>query len=72
MHAEDMKRVGRLLSQEQAAFREFFDDCFPRQWRFVLRRIDDDQKAARDIVQAALTRGVRRLKTYRGEASLFT
>ena len=72
MHEEDIKLVGRLLSQEQAAFREFFDDYFPRLFRFALRRIDDDQEAARDIVQAALTRAVRRLETYRGEASLFT
>ena len=72
MHEEDLKLVARLMSREQAAFQAFFDDYFPRLFRFTLRRVSDDQEAARDIVQAALTRGVRRLETYRGEASLFT
>ncbi len=72
MHSEDIKLVGRLMSRDQAAFQEFFDDYFPRLFRFTVRRVGDDPEVARDIVQAALTRGVRRLETYRGEASLFT
>lgn len=72
MHEEDLKLVSRLMSRDQAAFQEFFDDYFPRLFRFTLRRVNDDQDDARDIVQAAMTRGVRRLETYRGEASLFT
>ena len=72
MHEEDKKLVDRMMSRDQAAFREFFDDYFPRLYRFILRRVSEDPEAARDIVQAALTRGVRRLETYRGEASLFT
>lgn len=60
------------MSRDTAAFNEFFADYFPRLFRFTLRRVNDDQEAARDIVQAALARGVRRLETYRGEASLFT
>ena len=72
MHEEDLKLVRRLMSRDHAAFREFFDDYFPRLFRFALRRVNEDPEAARDIVQAALTRGVRRLETYRGEASLFT
>jgi len=72
MHREDQELVRRLLSQDQASFRAFFDDYFPRLFRFILRRVNGDEEAARDIVQAALSRGVRRLETYRGEASLFT
>jgi RNA polymerase sigma-70 factor (ECF subfamily) len=72
MHEEDLKLVDKLKARDGAAFREFFDDYFPRLFRFALRRVDGDQDAARDIVQAALVRGVRRLETYRGEASLFT
>jgi RNA polymerase sigma-70 factor (ECF subfamily) len=72
MHEEDRKLAERLMSRDGAAFNEFFADYFPRLFRFTLRRVNDDQEAARDIVQAALTRGVRRLETYRGEASLFT
>ena len=72
MHEDDPKLVGKLMSRDHAAFREFFDDYFPRLFRFTLRRVDGDEEVARDIVQAALGRGVRRLETYRGEASLFT
>jgi RNA polymerase sigma-70 factor (ECF subfamily) len=72
MYTEDLALVGRLLSRDDAAFRAFFDDYFPRLFRFILRRLNGDEEAARDIVQAALSRGVRRLETYRGEASLFT
>lgn len=72
MHEEDIKLVRLLMSRDEAAFRDFFDDYFPRLFRFALRRVGEDPEAARDIVQAALTRGVRRLETYRGEASLFT
>lgn len=72
MNEEDLKLVRRLMSRDNAAFRDFFDDYFPRLFRFTLRRVNGDQEAARDIVQAALSRGVRRLETYRGEASLFT
>jgi RNA polymerase sigma-70 factor (ECF subfamily) len=72
MHEDDLKLVGKLMAREHAAFREFFDDYFPRLFRFTLRRVNGDQEAARDIVQAALVRGVRKLDTYRAEASLFT
>jgi RNA polymerase sigma-70 factor (ECF subfamily) len=72
MHTEDLALVRRLMSRDDAAFRAFFDDYFPRLFRFILRRLNGDEEAARDIVQASLSRGVRRLETYRGEASLFT
>ncbi|NNM62654.1 MAG: RNA polymerase sigma factor [Steroidobacteraceae bacterium] len=72
MHQEDLELVRKLLSRDDAAFREFFDDYFPRLFRFTLRRVQGDEEVARDIVQAALTRGVRKLDTFRGEASLFT
>ena len=72
MHHEDLKLVRKLLSRDDASFREFFDDYFPRLFRFVLRRLNGDEEAARDVVQAALVRGVNKLETYRAEASLFT
>ena len=72
MHEDYLKLVATLLLRDHAAFREFFDDYFPRLFRFTLRRVGGDQEAARDVVQAALSRGVRKLDTYRAEASLFT
>lgn len=72
MHHDDLKLVRKLLSRDDGAFREFFDDYFPRLFRFVLRRVNADEEVARDVVQAALIRGVNKLQTYRAEASLFT
>ena len=72
MHEDDRNLVRRLLADDGNAFRAFFDDYFPRLFRFILRRVDGDEEAARDVVQSALIKGMRRLETYRGEASLFT
>ncbi len=72
MHEDDRQLVRKLISGDHAAFRGFFDDYFPRLFRFIVRRVNGDEDSARDIVQSALIRGVRKLDTYRGEASLFT
>lgn len=72
MHPEDRHLVERLLKGDEVAFREFFSDYFPRLFRFILRRVGSDEEAARDVVQAALVRAIRKLHLYRGEASLFT
>jgi RNA polymerase sigma-70 factor, ECF subfamily len=72
MHHEDRGLVQQLLDGDQVAFREFFHNYFPRLYRFILRRVGYDEEVARDIAQATLARGVRKLHLYRGEASLFT
>lgn len=72
MHEDDRNLVTRMLAGEQRAFKQFFDDYFPRLFRFALRRTDHDAEAARDIVQSTLLKGVHKLETYRAEASLFT
>ena len=72
MHQEDRQLVRELIARDSAAFRAFFDDYFPRMFRFILRRVDGDEEVARDIVQSALIKAVRKLASYRGEASLFT
>ncbi|MDE2306318.1 MAG: sigma-70 family RNA polymerase sigma factor [Gammaproteobacteria bacterium] len=71
-YEDDLQLVGKLIRQDQEAFRAFFDDYFPRLYRFVLRRLQGDSEAARDVAQAALIKAVRHLESYRGEASLFT
>jgi RNA polymerase sigma-70 factor (ECF subfamily) len=72
VHEQDCQLVQKLLEGDQAAFQQFFEGYFPRLYRFILRRTADDADSARDVVQAALIKGVRKLDTYRGEASLFT
>jgi RNA polymerase sigma-70 factor (ECF subfamily) len=61
-----------LLQGDQATFDRFFNEFFPRLYRFVHARVGGDHDAAQDLCQQALTRGLTRFAQYRGEASLFT
>ncbi len=61
-----------MLAGDERAFHAFFDDYFPRVYRFALPRLGRQEDAARDVVQAAMTKAIRNLKNYRGEAALFT
>lgn len=68
----DTALVTRLLRGEDAAFEEFFRCYFPRLYRFALTRLGHDHDAAEEVVQATLCRAITVLRTYRGEAALFT
>lgn len=69
---DDRARAARMLEGDERAFEEFFQDTFPRLYRFTLPRVGYDADAAEEVVQAALGRAVLKLATYRGEAPLFT
>jgi RNA polymerase sigma-70 factor, ECF subfamily len=69
---EDRRLVKRLLAHDRNAFNEFFDGYFPRLYRFARTRLDDDPEVTKEIVHVTLTKAIRKLATYRGEASLFT
>jgi len=68
----DKALVRRLLSGDEAAFRQFFDGHFSRLYRFALRRTEGDADAAEEIAQKTLITAMRKLHTFRGEATLFT
>jgi len=71
-HQSDRELVQRMLGGDQEAFRQFFDLHFPGLYRFALARLGHDADAAEEVAQSALSKVVRKLHTYRGEASLFT
>jgi RNA polymerase sigma-70 factor (ECF subfamily) len=71
-HPVDRELVRALLYGQRQSFDRFFADYFPRLFRFVLPRVDRDPAAAEDLCQHVLSRAIRSLATYRGEASLFT
>src|ERR671928_2152198 len=60
-----------MLGGDEGAFDEFFADYFPRLFRFAVLRLRD-QDAAEDLVQNSLISAVRNLRSWRGEATLFT
>ncbi len=69
---EDKKLAKQLLAGNERAFNRFFDEHFARLYRFALVRLGDDEDAARDIAQITLSKALRKLHSYRGEAALFT
>jgi RNA polymerase sigma-70 factor, ECF subfamily len=69
---EDRRRVRALLAGDSTAFDVFFNEYFPRVYRFVLPRVEYSVADAQDICQETLLRALRRLGTYRGEAALYS
>ena len=69
---EDRRLVKRLLAHDRDAFNAFFDGYFPRLYRFARTRLGGDPDTTKEIVQVTLTKAVRKLDSYRGEAALFT
>jgi RNA polymerase sigma-70 factor (ECF subfamily) len=69
---DDRQLVGRMLAGEERAFTAFFDEYFPRVYRFALPRLNRDEELAKDVVQATLIKAVRGLPGFRGDAALFT
>ncbi len=72
MNPSDRELVDRLLRGDTRAFELFFNEYYPKLYRFVKRRIPQDAAAAEDIAQGTLCRALEGLRGYRGEAALFT
>ncbi len=72
VYFEDRKLVKQLLTGDERAFDQFFDENFARLYRFALTRLSDDPDAAREVAQLTLTKAIRKLRSYRGESALFT
>jgi len=68
---DDRDLVEKLLAGDERAFAEFFATYAPRLFRFAMRRAGDED-LAEEITQTTLIAGVSKLKTWRGEATLFT
>ena len=71
-HEADKELVAQLTRGDESAFRRFFDDYFPRLYRFALNRLDGDEETTKDVVQVTMTKAVQKLETWRGEAALYT
>jgi RNA polymerase sigma-70 factor, ECF subfamily len=71
MNQGDLELVERLLRGDARAFDEFFNEYYPKLFRFVKRRVSD-ASLAEDVAQGALCRALQSLRGFRGEAALFT
>lgn len=72
MTNNDQELVQRLLRGERAGFDEFFNEYYPKLYRFVKRRMPRDASGAEDVAQATLCRALESLQGFRGEAALLT
>jgi len=72
MSSNERDLVRRMLVGDERAFTEFFDGYFPGLFRFALARMGRDEDAAEEVVQATLAAAIQKLRTFRGEAALFT
>jgi RNA polymerase sigma-70 factor (ECF subfamily) len=71
MSQGDRELVEKLLRGDARAFDEFFNEYYPKLFRFVKRRVSD-AALAEDVAQGALCRALKSLRGFRGEAALFT
>lgn len=72
LYLDDKRLVKQMLANDQRAFDRFFGDNFARLYRFAATRMPDDSEGTREVVQVVLTKAIRKLHTFRGEAALFT
>lgn len=69
--ARDRRLVQRLRKDDQRALHVFYDEYFPKLYRYAARRMKSSQDID-EVVQAVLTTAARRIETYRGESTLLT
>jgi RNA polymerase sigma-70 factor (ECF subfamily) len=71
LHADDLKLARSLVTGDEKMFNQFFEQFFPRLYRFAFSRLSDES-IVEDVVQSTLMNAMRGMKNYRGEASMFT
>ncbi|MGA9573957.1 MAG: RNA polymerase sigma factor [Lysobacterales bacterium] len=71
-YINDRKRARELLAGDEDDFKRFFEDYFPRLYRFAVERLSGDRQATQEVVQSTLSRTLLNLHKYRGESALFT
>ena len=69
---QDQSLARQVAGGDQKAFDCFFQEYFPRLFRFTLSRVDNDPELAEEIVQRTMCIVVQKMGSYRGEARLFT
>jgi RNA polymerase sigma-70 factor (ECF subfamily) len=70
--SSETELIRRMLAGEERAFNTFFENYFPRVYRFALPRLGGDVEAAKEVVQTTMIKAIRNVAGYRGEAAMFT
>ncbi len=69
--ARDKRLVRGMLKGDQRVLQAFYDEYFPKLYRYVARRMASPRDID-EVVSSALANAARRIETYRGEATLLT
>lgn len=69
--SRDQRLVKKMLGNDERAFKEFVDQYLPRLYRYTAHRLAVAEDIE-ELVQNVLVKAIRRLETYRGEATLLT
>jgi RNA polymerase sigma-70 factor (ECF subfamily) len=72
MVSEQQFLVKRLIKGDERAFNQFFDEYFPKLFRFALTRVGGDEDLAEELAQSTMCKAMTRLESWRGEAALTT
>lgn len=64
-HSDDLALARSLLSGDERQFNRFFEEYFPRLYRFAVSRMGEDP-AVEDIVQTSMMNAIKALGSYRG------
>jgi RNA polymerase sigma-70 factor (ECF subfamily) len=65
LHADDLKLARSLVTGDEKMFNQFFEQFFPRLYRFAFSRLSDES-IVEDVVQSTLMNAMRGMKNYRG------
>ncbi|MEQ9450228.1 MAG: RNA polymerase sigma factor [Pseudomonadales bacterium] len=71
IHQNDIEITRRIMAGDEHAFDEFYETYYDRLFRFCLRRVGHIDPVY-DLVQQTMEKALKYLKSYRGEASLYT
>lgn len=69
---EDLKRARSLLKGNEVEFHHFFNEYYPKLFRFILSRTQQDYDLSDELTQQTLCQAIDKLHTFEGRASLFT
>lgn len=69
---ENNAAVQTLLRGSSSELKAFFDEYFSRLYRFTIVRVSGEHEVAKEIVQTTLSKIVMNIRSFKGDATLFT
>ncbi|MGK0224508.1 MAG: RNA polymerase sigma-70 factor (ECF subfamily), partial [Limisphaerales bacterium] len=67
-YADDAELSHKMTRGDQQAFNEFFEHYYSRVYRYLCRRLNEAD--AEEVAMITIEQAIRRIETYRAEASL--